>query len=89
MSRTHKTKEVCCPVCSAIFDGAMGINNNDKPKTGDLTVCSYCASFLTFTPDVCVRLLTAEEIGDLSFQERTILMHARTVIAQMNKNIKE
>ena len=89
IGKKHKLKKAYCPVCLKILDGASGIENNDKPKIGDLTVCIHCASFLTFTTKMSLRLLTPEEIGNLDFIERTHLMECRKAIEQLNKIQKE
>lgn len=41
-----------CPVCSKQCDGFVDPNDNGaNPKSGDLTLCIYCNTFLQFMDD--------------------------------------
>jgi len=70
-----------CPSCSKKLDAASNLENeNIQPKSGDVSICLYCASFLTFTEDLSIRLLTTEEVADLEDNIRIVLLKMRRII---------
>ena len=56
-----------------------------KPKQDDVSVCYHCTSFLAFNPDLSLRLLTEEEIGDLDDEIRNALIAYRRYKKQSNE----
>lgn len=41
-----------CPWCKGLLDGAMGANNDEeRPSSGDVSICVYCANFSVFIVD--------------------------------------
>ena len=72
-----------CPVCGEKLDGATVIDDDHAvPQPGDISVCWKCASFLTYTPDMELRLLTELEVYGLD-------AHAKAVMIEMRKRIRE
>ena len=72
-----------CPVCDEKLDGATVIDNDHAtPKPGDISVCWRCTSFLTYTNDMNLRLLTELEVYGLD-------AHAKALMIEMRKRIKD
>jgi hypothetical protein len=69
-----------CPACNTALalDPRHPLNPKNKPKAGSITVCAYCASFLTLGERW--RLLSEEELADLSDEVRIQLNRARRTI---------
>lgn len=59
-----------CPSCFATLDGHVNPSNPEDhtPREGDLTVCCYCATVLTFEGGGLRRFTTAEicKLDDVS-----------------------
>lgn len=53
-----------CPKCKKKLDGATSFYGQ-KPVPGDVTICLYCLSVLTFGKDMKMVYLTEEEIKKL------------------------
>lgn len=49
-----------CPYCNATLDAATGINTEDKPSPGDLTVCVECQNICRFDENLQLRVATKE-----------------------------
>jgi len=45
-----------CPSCGKLLDGATGIDTNNLPAPGDVSVCIYCAAVLRFNARRTVEL---------------------------------
>ena len=72
-----------CPVCNERLDGATVIDHSHAiPRPGDITVCFGCASFLTYQPNMDLRLLTELEVYGLD-------THAKALMIEMRKRIRE
>ena len=56
----HRDKMTLCPACGNQLDACFGIQHNETPKPGDLTICAYCAEPLVFTRDLSQRCATPE-----------------------------
>jgi hypothetical protein len=81
MTEAHKLIGTStCPACDRTLDGATGLTTDNAPEPGDLTVCAYCASFLTFNLDLSHRKLTAEEFSELTEDEQHNIVTARKIV---------
>lgn len=70
-----------CPMCHAKLDGHSNPFMEDtRPSEGDLTVCAYCATSLSFGSDLQLRVLSLEEFAALSPLEREQLGTATALI---------
>jgi hypothetical protein len=69
-----------CPVCNANLNGVSSSSEKKYPTKNDLTVCTVCTSFLIFTEDLQLRLLTTDEIADLPEEIRMKLIHTRELL---------
>lgn len=67
MKSVYVKSNPSCPVCHANLS-AVGSPNGDMPKPGDITICAYCASVLTFTDG-----LGLEQAGELSPEEQKLV----------------
>lgn len=56
------TKVTPCPVCDAPIDAAMSVHEPATPSPGDMTLCMYCLTWLTFDDDMSLRLPKVEEL---------------------------
>lgn len=74
-----------CPGCGSELDTcteweereevATCINN--LPKPGDAGICGHCGTFLVISPTFVFRLMTLEEVGELTDDQRIELQRAR------------
>lgn len=59
----------CCPKCGARIDGFTGVNGQESPSDGSLSVCVYCSSLNVFvvskSGDFSLRLITDSELSDI------------------------
>lgn len=79
-----------CPSCDKRLDAASTLENDDiQPKSGDVSICLYCASFLTFTENLSIRLLTTEEIAELEDNIRIVLMKMRRAIIARQRELAD
>lgn len=82
---SYRTRKSACPCCHRTLDGATKIHGeNTAPAAGTLSVCFYCGSFLIFTEDLSMRLMTLEEVGALPDEVRNLLVRARNVAKEVN-----
>lgn len=58
----HRMPDGNCVRCSKPLTGASGIEWDDRPKPGDLSVCGYCGYLRTYADDLTLRELTAAEL---------------------------
>jgi hypothetical protein len=61
----HKHKMTLCPACGNQLDACFGVEHDEIPKPGDLTICAYCAEPLVFTRDLRLRCVTPEPRAEL------------------------
>ena len=80
---TTQVPESECPVCSNKLDAASDIQSDAVPSPGDATVCIICASFLTFTETMHLRLMSLEEISVLPDDVRLTLQRYRRVVQKI------
>lgn len=80
---TTRYRETNCPACETKLDACTGVNHDDTPKEGDVTLCIGCGSFLAFGPELQLRILTDAEIGELDDDTRITMQRARRAILGM------
>jgi hypothetical protein len=78
----HEQVAIVCPAChtALALDPRHPLSPKNQPKPGSITVCAYCASFLTL--DERWRLISEEELADLSDEARGQLTRARRTIEE-------
>jgi hypothetical protein len=81
--RVPKTE---CPKCKQPLDGATSMERDYGPKTGDVSLCYYCATLLIYDDDLTQRKPTPEELKEIGKDHYTMLMLAigREKIKQRN-----
>jgi hypothetical protein len=82
---TTRYRETSCPVCETKLDACTGVNHDDTPREGDVTLCIGCGSFLVFGPELQLRPMTDAEVGDLDDETRITLQRARRSILELLK----
>ena len=50
----HRTPTSGCPVCGTTLDAASGIATARAPEPGDVSVCLYCGTMLTWAEDMAL-----------------------------------
>lgn len=58
----HRMPDGNCVRCGKKLTGASGIDVDDRPNPGDLSVCVCCGYLRTFAEDLTLRELTAVEL---------------------------
>jgi hypothetical protein len=51
-----------CPGCFKVLDGVTNLESSEAPKSGDFTICIYCAAVLRFTENMQLELSSLEDI---------------------------
>lgn len=71
-----------CPTCGRLMDGALHMKLEEvaPPAEGDLTVCAYCSTLMTFVGGGGLREMTAAELEALPEEDRTTLLRARNAV---------
>jgi hypothetical protein len=79
-ANANRVSKSRCPTCNEVLDAATRSDGGDAmPSAGDYSVCFYCGSFLTFLPDMQLRLLSVEEVAALDDETRIAMVRAREV----------
>lgn len=70
--------EPTCPKCARVIDATWNVDGLAvRPSVGDLAVCAYCSTILTFVnPLPSVRQITDAELRALEPEERDWLHEA-------------
>jgi hypothetical protein len=68
----HHIPTCACPACGKPHDGACGIETDDCPKPGDVTVCIYCGHLMAFNADLMLRELTGTEAHEIAGDARIL-----------------
>lgn len=82
---THLLDPFACPVCHAKLSAATNATPGEvcAPKTGDLTVCRECGTFLAFTEGGGIRLLRSGEFRMLHPSNQCTLLSIRQCISEL------
>lgn len=76
---------VTCPFCGEEFDGATGITDVQRPRTGDAMLCFYCVGLAVYGSDGYLHEPTEEQAA--VFADDTSIAHARkTMHAYLDRN---
>lgn len=68
------------PCCGRKLDGHTAADGSDEqPRQGDVSVCAYCGSWLTYDHGPRLRLMTQEEIDALDEETTSELWRATTL----------
>lgn len=71
--------ENACPNCQHRLDTITAVDGLDEalvPQPGDLTICLYCATPLTFTEAGSLRHLTLVDWQEIDLEDRQSLLRA-------------
>lgn len=58
---TTKIDDDICPNCKSVLNTCTGVNSDQNPSPGDITICFYCGSVLKFNDDMTLLELTTED----------------------------
>ena len=63
-----------CPSCARELDAVTGLSTDRfvKPKPGDLTLCLYCGTFLTFNWKLKLECANYEQIASVDSDMRAL-----------------
>jgi hypothetical protein len=78
--RDHHIPPTACLACGRIHDGAMGIDDEKRPSSGDIAICVYCGHIQAYGNDLQLRELTREE--QISIAGDKSILKAQRAIAQ-------
>jgi hypothetical protein len=65
MKDTVRVKPQACPNCGQVNDALTSLSNA-KPKPGDLTVCIRCLVVHELDSNLCVKVLSPDDMATLS-----------------------
>jgi hypothetical protein len=72
-----------CPVCFYVFDRASNLEDLDRPKPGDCTLCINCSALLKFEPDM---QLSVTKLEDIPIQFRAKFARMAMLIREVQRN---
>lgn len=83
---THQSTAVC-PKCKSGLRNHTGVNNEDKPKVNELTLCAECGELLVFESiePTILRFPTESELSGLSQVEKMDIQLARAMLPQFKR----
>lgn len=62
--KKHRIPESWC-TCGHLLSGATGIDYDERPEPGNLSVCAYCGVLRIYAEDLSLRELTREELAEV------------------------
>lgn len=74
-----------CPACWLELTASTDVLGQKAPKTGDLTVCVGCLTWLIFNNDLTTRRMNQEELDNLPPREVKYLMKITSILTTMKK----
>jgi hypothetical protein len=80
---TTETPECRCLNCRALLGAVTGVNNNERPEPGNLTICLRCGAVMLIADDLTARGLTEREMDDLTNNH-----HMMQYLARVCKTIR-
>jgi len=75
-----KTKADQCPCCFAFINSATGVEKEDVPSPGDVSVCFKCGAYLMFDLDLKLAPLSNDEFEKLHPDTKKILFRISEAI---------
>ena len=75
IGESQRITESKCPECEEVLDGCSGVNHNNQPKSGDVTICIKCTNIAVFGNDLTLRKPSKKELAE--FQKNKELMEAQ------------
>jgi hypothetical protein len=69
-----KTRLNYCLECNAKLDAASGINCENAPKPGAITICLYCGHLMAFADDLSFRQLNDAEMHWIAGDKNILLV---------------
>lgn len=74
MMKTYRGDYGRCPTCSRVLNSSsVTIDNSPAPTSGDYTVCFYCFTWLVYSDDLKVRILTQKDVDNMSEENAKVL----------------
>ena len=65
--KSGKIDKCLCPSCKNKLDGFTSVDHKSRPSEGDVTVCCYCSSVLTFGSNLILELAEADHLQKVDF----------------------
>ena len=62
--KTHR-----CPSCDTPITSATGVEGDEKPNEGDISICFSCGEILTFNKDLTHDKITEEKLVEIKDSE--------------------
>lgn len=63
ISENHDTHR--CPSCDIPLTAATGVENENKPEEGDISICFNCGEILTFNVDLTQSKISYEKLLEI------------------------
>lgn len=72
LGKTRRTPATTCVGCGREITAATPIDCDEKPKSGDATVCLYCGHLMIYSDDFSLRNPTDEEMREMAGDPRVV-----------------
>lgn len=72
MGPATKLPESACLDCGKQLNGATAVDNRQRPKPGNISLCLYCGHIMAFDDALRLRNLTDEEMIEIAGDPRIV-----------------
>lgn len=74
----------CCPSCGIPLTGAIGVDGENEPSEGDISVCFYCGEILTFKSDLSTNKISLDKLNEIRLND----IETYKMLMALSKKIK-
>lgn len=78
-----------CPQCGKLVDTCTGVNSEDLPMPGDLSICLGCAGVNRYADDMALEAFPDILIDTLEPEFKEMLLDAQDMLKDLIKKQKE
>lgn len=77
-----RVPESHCPTCAKLLDSATSVSDASTPEPGDLSICFYCATLLTFDDNLVLQALGEDAFATLGEDLQRYLKQMRNRVLE-------
>ena len=77
MEQTKLKSQPRCPTCDKLLDDATSLEDDKKPRPGDVSFCCYCHEILQFTDDMKLRVADPDVAAEAAEQLAPVMQANR------------
>ena len=81
----YRHKPTPCLGCGKLLDAATGLNHDNNPCPGDVSICFSCGHIQVYADDLSFRELNDEEMVDIAGDKRIVEFQTIRAMAMKEK----